>query len=425
MSASKLARQWLRGMSAAALLLVALPAAAQTLDEQYEFYLADDCENMDFARVPGTEPGVATQLAPGQAAANLATFCRELFVGTGVGTTTPLGGAGFPNGGDDSGADTAARRRREAQGADGASSDIELASFGNATMFFNLDYRREDQQATRFEGGRLSRELAGTLGFDYRFRASGVAGVALGIGDISGDIDAGGRFDGRSFSLLGFGSWWLGKQAFVDVALGYGENYLNVQRLVFREYLFEEIGQPPELIRDPADALAFSKPRQHALRGELAAGYDFTPGGWSIGPRLRATLDRSTLTGYAETGQTPMTLNFTGRRINSLQSLAGLQVGRAIPTSSFVLVPQLNADWAHEFRADQPLLQASFAEDLRPDPSRLRFLGNAPDRDWYVIRASLGAVFIHGFSGFLAVEATAGHAYIERYRASLGLRIEM
>ncbi len=140
MSRKLAARQWLRRMGAAALLLLALPAAAQTLDEQYEFYLADDCENMDFARVPGTEPGVVTQLAPGQAAANLATFCRELFVSTGVGTTTPLGGAGFPNGGDDSGADTAARRRREAQGgADGATSDIKLASLGNAKMFFNLD----------------------------------------------------------------------------------------------------------------------------------------------------------------------------------------------------------------------------------------------------------------------------------------------
>jgi len=105
--------------------------------------------------------------------------------------------------------------------------------------------------------------------------------------------------------------------------------------------------------------------------------------------------------------------------------MLGLQAGRPYIAGRVVLVPQLNADWVHEYRAEQRTLTAHFAEDLRPSPSILRFLNEPPDRDWCVIRLSTVAVFVHGVSGFVALEDMVGHAYINRYRASLGLRVEL
>jgi uncharacterized protein YhjY with autotransporter beta-barrel domain len=120
-----------------------------------------------------------------------------------------------------------------------------------------------------------------------------------------------------------------------------------------------------------------------------------------------------------------MTLAFDEQTTTSLRSMLGLQASRPYLAGRVVLVPQLNVDWVHEYRDDQRTLTAHFAEDLRPDPSILRFLNEAPDRDWFVIKLSAVAVFVHGISGFVALEDMTGHTYINRYRASIGLRVEL
>ncbi len=71
------------------------------------------------------------------------------------------------------------------------------------------------------------------------------------------------------------------------------------------------------------------------------------------------------------------------------------------------------------------MLSAHFAEDLRPQPVELHFLNNPPDRDWCVVRLGAVTVLPHGLNAFTAIERTAGNRYIERYQASLGLRLEL
>jgi outer membrane lipase/esterase len=120
-----------------------------------------------------------------------------------------------------------------------------------------------------------------------------------------------------------------------------------------------------------------------------------------------------------------MTLAVGAQTRASLRSLAGFQATRAINLSTGVLVPQLNADWVHEYRDDQRILSAHFAEDLRPQPVEFHFLNNPPDRDWFVVRVAAVAVFPHGLSAFAAFERTAGNFLIERHQASLGVRLEL
>lgn len=408
---------------AALILLLAAPATAQTLDEQYNFYLDRYCDAMGFARNSnGT-------LVAGQAEPNLESFCRVPPAGDGSPTITSQPGAAWPGSVSADGRETAARRRAEAQGEE-SGADIELAGFANASLFVSLDYRREEQRATRHESGRVTRALGGLLGFDYRTGTRGLLGVAASHGRTSGELDTGGEYKGHNWGGLVFGSWWPMDNVFVDLALGFDRTRLESQRIVSRPVLVTSnppSPNPPVTTPGyrPAPAPAYSQPRRSDTSGELSAGYDFVLRGFTGGPRLALSLKHSRLDQFSETGATPMTLTFEKRGVDSAQSLAGLQMSLAIPTPLLVLVPQFTADWVHEYRDDQQLIRARFAEDLRPDPSRLGFLNNAPDRDWFVLRTSVAATLIHGFSGFIAAEATIGHALVDRWHASLGLRLEL
>jgi hypothetical protein len=78
----------------------------------------------------------------------------------------------------------------------------------------------------------------------------------------------------------------------------------------------------------------------------------------------------------------------------------------------------------HELGNEQQLLRARFAEDLRENPTELRFFGNAPERHWRIYRVSV-ATRILGISAFAAYQKTAGHSLINRWQASLGVRKEL
>jgi hypothetical protein len=86
------------------------------------------------------------------------------------------------------------------------------------------------------------------------------------------------------------------------------------------------------------------------------------------------------------------------------------------------LTLQLNADWVHEFEDDQRELTARFAEDYRANPTRLRFLDEAPDRDAYVARISAVATLPHGIGAFITANKLFGHDYLSRYGGSIGVR---
>lgn len=66
------------------------------------------------------------------------------------------------------------------------------------------------------------------------------------------------------------------------------------------------------------------------------------------------------------------------------------------------------------------MIAARFAEDLHPNPCRLRFLANAPDRDFF--RVGVVGVFAHGVSGFFSVDAIVAHLYVDRCGAAIGVR---
>jgi uncharacterized protein YhjY with autotransporter beta-barrel domain len=343
-----------------------------------------------------------------------------------------LGGGAAAGEGRGEGAeeDAALRRRRDrlrgqqnaAPGSGGT--DVSLGSLDQASAFLSLDYLHERQKTTQYEAGRRSNGADATLGADYRFGSHGLAGLALKYSNQSGDIDSGGNFDVRGGGIWAYGSWWPHERLFVDFATGFDLRQVHTERIVSRQTTIV-FPMGSNTFFNPVPALAFSDTDSREASAELRAGYDFSYSSLTIGPRVALTAKHAKLDPYVENGNTPMTLAFDEQTTTSLRSMLGLQAGQPYPVGRVVLVPQLNVDWVHEYRDDQRTLTAHFAEDLRPDPSILRFLNQPPDRDWFVIRASTVVVFVHGMSGFVALEDTTGHAYINRYRASIGVRVEL
>lgn len=400
----------------------------QSLNDQYAYYLTGKCQNLGFTRGPDNV------LAPGQAGPQLEAFCSGPPLTGGSSQTSSLGGGATAEEISNSGGeeDEALKRRRkrlsepDSDPAGDSGQDAELASFGATSVFASFGWLRERQTATEFEDGRHSTGYNGLLGIDRRFGDKALAGLALRYAEQSGVFDSGGDFSAHTPGVSIYGSWLPVNGFFLDGAVGFDRRGLNTRRIVTLKVLtYGAPGHPPNVSYNPPPASADSTTHERDLGAELHTGYDFFLGSLTIGPRASVTIAHSDLDPYTETGDTPMTLAVNEQTRSSLRSQLGFQVTRAIKMPKGVLVPQLNADWLHEYRDPQQVLSAHFAEDLRPDPVELHFLNNPPDRDWFVIRVAAVVVLPHGFSGFAEVARTAGGLYIQRVQATLGLRMEL
>jgi outer membrane autotransporter protein len=172
-------------------------------------------------------------------------------------------------------------------------------------------------------------------------------------------------------------------------------------------------------------ALAAGETHSHESGANLLMGYDFSSGRYSVGPRAGLRFKKSSTDAFIETGETLLTLAFDEQTKTSVRSALGLQGAMTFNAATHVVVTQANVDWIHEYRDDQQLLSARFAEDYRANASRLRFLTQAPDRDFYEARLSAVVVLPHGASIFLSVSSTVGNALLHQRGATLGARFEL
>jgi len=433
------------------LLFVAQPASAQTIESQYEDLLVG---TPSFSSMLCTNLGVVRDevfklVVPGQFGPNLTAFCNGATHTQGS-VAVPSGDAvsgsssaapGANSGGVESGRgqggeqDAAIHRRQErlredksVVDASDATADSEL-SFGKFSIYLSTDYSRERQEPVVFEGGRSRRTWDFTLGGDYRIGRRGLVGFAVKYGETSGDIDSGGTIDSDERNFTAYGSWLPVDGLFIDAAVGVGRQHTELQRDVSLSFTrtTESDGGYTLFVENafvPAAVVESTTSDQQSL-AELRSGFDWSVGGFTVGPRVAAMWRRTEIDAYTERGDTLMALSYDEQTATSSRSQVGVQASQAFSAAGVVLVPQVNVDWAHEFNDDQRTITAYFAEDLRDNRTQLRFQNQAPDRDWAVVRLNLVAVFARGMSAFAAYERTASHEFLSNYRATAGVRIEL
>lgn len=398
-------------------------AAAQSLDQQIRALLAKDGNQRGCAQLVGDSPRQAGSLQPSNFGPQLASLCGSIPAGN----PPPVGGA--PGGGAANNsaagaafsalgqADQVVKKRRGH-----ADSDLGTAKGGGSgdwallpglNLFFNADYRELDRRQTELERGYASNEAGFSLGIDAMPVDWAVAGLAVNYSHWHGDQFNGGGFDTDSYGPTLFASVFPWQGFFADLSFQYlRKDGSNANR---RDYLRED--------NTNFGGAISGTPGADQFEGNLSTGYDFTLGGLTFGPRGTLRYRHAAMDAYSEQGSSGLELRYLADRLTSVQSSVGAQASYAISTSWGVLVPQVNADWTHEYDNGQRTVYVQFAQDYRALPTTFGFQTDRPDRDFFHVGGGLVAVMANGLQAYANFEALLGHAYFDNYIGAIGVRL--
>jgi outer membrane autotransporter protein len=104
----------------------------------------------------------------------------------------------------------------------------------------------------------------------------------------------------------------------------------------------------------------------------MLTGYDHPVGMFTIGPRAGINWTNTHVNDYSENGSTGLELKYDDQYANSLQSILGLQAQAAVSTTMGVLVPQVNADYIHEFANSQRYLKRAIRSRPESDSDKVQ-----------------------------------------------------
>ena len=273
-----------------------------------------------------------------------------------------------------------------------------------------------DRDVTTFQEGYDSTIFGFTAGGDYYFTDKLVAGLAFTYTDLNADFTGGGDFHAKSYEPTLFASFLPTQETFIQVVGAYTRNSFTVNRLA--SYL-QANGTPITMGTASSDSYG------NVWSLAALAGYDLAIRNVTLGPRLGLNWSNVQLQEYAETGTTGLELAYNEQWVNSLQSVVGLYASAAYSTTVAVFVPQVTADYIHEFANSQRLVEAQFVQDLRANPTRFNFQNETPVRNFFNLSIGLSAIFPHGIQPYANFRAMVGNEQFNNYAGILGLRLEI
>jgi uncharacterized protein YhjY with autotransporter beta-barrel domain len=275
---------------------------------------------------------------------------------------------------------------------------------------------------TTFQSGYTSSILGITGGADYRFSKKLVAGLALSYSNTDGDFrSGGGNFSTNSYGGTLFAAYLPTDRTFMQVTGGYTKNNYLVSRLAAADTQTAGGTTGGNIVQ----GLASSNSNGNVFNLGLLTGYDHPIGRFTIGPRAGVNYSNTKIGDHTENGSTGIELKYDDQWINSLQSVLGVQGSAALSTGLGVLVPQVNADYIHEFANSQRFINVQFAQDHRANPTTFRFQNDVPVRNYFNLGTGLMMVLPNGWQPFLSFRAMVGNEQFDNYAGMFGLRIEL
>src|SRR5262249_52453685 len=156
-----------------------------------------------------------------------------------------------------------------------------------------------------------------------------------------------------SYGLLVYGSLLPIKNFFVDGYVGYGrQDYSTDRRTTFN------------LGGVTANGGTLGHTDGDEFKAGFNTGYDFVIRNFTIGPRVGLNYRETTVDGFTERGATGLELTFSRYSQTSLTTVAGLYSSVAFSTGFGVVVPQIMAEYVHEFEDDQKFHEYRFVQDF-------------------------------------------------------------
>lgn len=405
---------------------------AQTIEQQFQRLLAKGANGDYCVELVGNSARDPLTLQPVNFGSQLASLCigqqpPQPPGGGGSGNPPPVGsGPGGATSGSAAGsgqsalgqADQLASRRRlhsakDKKNGGGSGDEADLVLSPAINLFFSADYRELDRRQTVFEDGYFSNQKGFSLGADTMLTDWLVAGLAFNYSHWHGDQISGGGFQTDSYGPTVFASLTSWQGFFADMSFQYASK--TGSNASQRQYTREDKNQ--------FGGATTGSPAAAQYEGNLLTGYDVAIGGLTIGPRAAVRYRHASIDSYTEQGNSGLELRFLQDRLTSVQSSIGGQASFAYSTDWAVLIPQLNADWTHEYADGQREILVQFAQDNRANPTLFSIQTDRPDRDFFRLGAGIVAVLPHGWQAFANFETIVGHAYFDNYTGTVGFRL--
>ena len=389
--------------AAAALLAGGQAAVAQSFDAAVAAVISNQCAGLGGA---------------GSTVGTLNAFCAA----GGAGTGTATGGVTATAQGDvgNQSAQGKAKKRLEEKRAaesdrpilNGLSAGDTNFDFGALSGYVSLDYQNVNKETTSLTSGFDSNKFGGTVGLDTTI-GSTVVGAAFSYGHTRGVFDGtAGNFDIDSYGGVVYTSLLLTDSLFIDGVLGYSR----------KETQLDRNGTLNTGGGGLISGTASSDPDADEYSAGISGGYDFSYQSFTYGPRLGVNYTLTDIDAFSETSSSGIQMAFEKQSFQSLTTSVGAQASMAISTEFGVLVPQLNADYIHEFLNDQQTLVARFVQDT--GGTRISFVNDSPDRDYFGLGAGLVMVLPQGYTTYANYRALVGDSIKTTQTVTAGLRVE-
>lgn len=270
-----------------------------------------------------------------------------------------------------------------------------------------------DKDGTRQENSFDFDTIGITGGVDYRVSDNVIMGLALGYASMDADFDA---FDDEvevdGFSASFYSTYYM-KDFYVDFIASGGSNDYETTRNVVLDVNNDGNVDFGGTAKGDTDGTQFNV--------GLGVGYEYKVAGAILGPYAQVNYFNADIDGFTETGADPLNLEIGDQNIESLISVVGGQASYTIRTELVDLVPQVRAEWWHEFENNSRSIQASFAAD--PDDVTKIIPTNDPDRDYFNVGVGLVGVFSEDATAFLEYQTVLGLEDVTNHIVRAQLRV--
>ena len=300
-----------------------------------------------------------------------------------------------------------------------AASADEAMQQGRLGFFLTSEFEWINKTSSPNEAAFESFSKGLIAGGDYAILPWLTAGAAIHYSRINGDFGGdGGHFTTDAIGFTVYGSASPFPNMFIDATMGY----------IHREY---EITRRANFIAPNGtvvDGFADGNTAGNEFNLSVLGGYDVPFKALTIGPRVGINYSTNDIAGYSEVGQqnkpdfdTGLEVAYDGQHRESLVTKIGFLASYALGVGFGVLVPQISAEWVHEFLNDQRVIYFRFREDNAG--TRLRFQTDKPDRDYFHVGAGLVMVFPKDVSAFVSYQVLLGYNDRIAHTLNAGLRI--
>jgi outer membrane autotransporter protein len=216
-----------------------------------------------------------------------------------------------------------------------------------------------------------------------------------------------------SFTFTLFGSYNITESLYVDAHVSGGYVDYDLKRTV----VFQESGRSGQTnvnTRSETDGSEVS------VGGRV--GYDLDFGSASVGPYARVQYTRVEIEGDTEKGGAGLGMSFGDGTRTSVTTALGLNASYAWSAGFGVIVPQLRAEWEHEFERDAETVTTAYPLDQAGN--RFRSRGDSPDRDFMNLGAGVALVLPGGWAPYADYQTLLFYKSWERHQMTAGVRKE-